>query len=144
MHLGNIRGLSNTSFQTQISNIGPPLNRVTQCTNPNHFLTKGCKDRKSTIRIKLSHTNEDWCELWEPEMQCYCDIFRSSKHQQFVQFSEQTRRLQHSVKQPDILLQVYFIQSKASLSTPPGHWNWATEEKVFKVVQNISFLFALT
>ena len=91
----------------------------------------------------MSHTNEDWCELWEPEMQCYCDIFRSSKHQQFVQFSEQTRSLQHSVKQPDILLQVYFIQSKASLSTPPGHWNWATEEKVFKVVQNISFLFAL-
>ena len=72
----------------------------------------------------------------EPEMQCYCDIFRSSKHQQFVQFSEQTPRLQHSVKQPDILLQVYFIQGKASLSTTwTGHRNWATEEKVFKVAR---------
>ena len=28
--------------------------------------------------------------------------------------------------QPDILLQVYFIQGRASLSTTPGHGNWAT------------------
>ena len=49
--------------------------KVTQRTN--HFLTKGCKDRKRERNPPWElgdSTNEDWCELWERRESRRCNV----------------------------------------------------------------------
>ena len=75
-------------------------------------------------------------------MQCYCDIFRSSKHQQFVQFSEQTFAC--SSAWSSLTSYCKFISFRAEhaaqqhldTETGPHHAG-----KVFKVVKSVKHFF---
>ena len=80
------------------------------------------------------------CERGEMHVRCYCDIFRSSKHQQFVQFSEQTFAC--SSAWSSLTSYCKFISFRAEQASQQ-HLDTETgsHQKVFKVVKSVKHFF---
>ena len=79
---------------------------------------------EARILVTWSRSANQRPEFWE--MQWYCDIFRSSKHQQFVLFSEQTfPHSEEKLDKLDILLQFISFRAEANLFQNTWNGNWA-------------------